>query len=155
MMNGIPASHGIGIGSICVIEEHNLHYDAVKIEDVAAEKKRFEDAVDKFKKETSEMAEDIRKRIGPKEAEILESHLIMIDDPTMAGEMQKLIDAGQCSESAVEAVCDMFIGMFSQMDDEFMQQRAADIRDIKVSLLKILLAVEDVDISKVPPGPFS
>ena len=152
MLSGISASHGIGIGSIRVIKEHDLHYEAVKIEDTGAEKKRFEDAVEQFKKETAEMAEEIRKRIGPKEAEILESHLLMIDDPTMSGEMRKLIDAGQCSESAVEAVCDSFISLFSELSDEFMQQRATDVSDIKLSLLKLLLGVEDTDIRKVPPG---
>lgn len=152
MLSGISASHGIGIGSIRVIKEHDLHYEAVTIEDIGAEKKRFEDAVEQFKKETAEMAEEIRKRIGPKEAEILESHLLMIDDPTMSEEMRKLIDAGQCSESAVEAVCDSFISLFSGMGDELMQQRATDVSDIKLSLLKLLLDVEDTDIRKVPPG---
>ena len=98
------------------------------------------------------MAEDIRKRIGPKEAEILEGHLVMISDPSMSGEMNKMIAAGQCAEASVEAVCDMFIGMFSKMDDDMMRQRASDIADVKVSLLKILLGIEDVDISKVAPG---
>jgi len=152
MYLGIPASRGIGIGSICVIAEHELKYDNAKIEDVAAEQKRFQDAIDKFKVETTEMAEDIRKRIGPKEAEILEGHLVMISDPSMSGEMNKMIAAGQCAEAAVEAVCDMFIGMFSKMDDDMMRQRASDIADVKVSLLKILLGIEDVDISKVAPG---
>ncbi|MCR4756935.1 MAG: phosphoenolpyruvate--protein phosphotransferase [Butyrivibrio sp.] len=152
MFKGIAASRGIGIGSVCVIKEHDLSYEAKKIEDTAAEKDRFNNAIEKFKKETSEMAEDIRKRIGPKEAEILEGHLVMISDPTMSGEMSKMIDAGQCAESAVEAVCDMFIGMFSKMDDDMMRQRASDISDVKVSILKILLGIEDVDISKVAPG---
>lgn len=152
MLSGISASHGIGIGSIRVIKEHDLHYEAVTIEDIGAEKKRFEDAVEQFKKETAEMAEEIRKRIGPKEAEILESHLLMIDDPTMSEEMRKLIDMGQCSESAVEVVCDSFISLFSELSDEFMQQRATDVRDIKLSLLKLLLGVEDTDIRTVPPG---
>jgi len=152
MYNGIAASRGIGIGSICVITEHDLSYESKKIEDVESEQKRFSDAVESFKKETSEMAEDIRKRIGPKEAEILEGHLVMISDPTMSGEMSKMIAAGQCAEAAVEAVCDMFIGMFSKMDDDMMKQRASDISDVKVSLLKILLGIQDVDISKVPKG---
>ena len=152
MYNGIAASRGIGIGSICVIKEHDLSYDKVKVENTEAEKQRFTEAVEKFKEETTAMAEDIRKRIGPKEAEILEGHLVMISDPSMSGEMCKMIDAGQCAEASVEAVCDMFIGMFSQMDDELMQQRASDISDIKVSLLKILLGIEDVDISSVAPG---
>ena len=152
MYNGIAASRGIGIGSICVIAEHELKYEAVKVEDTESEKARFDKAVEQFKKETAEMAEDIRKRIGPKEAEILEGHLVMMSDPSMSGEMGKMIAAGQCAESAVEAVCDMFIGMFSKMDDDMMRQRASDISDIKVSLLKILLGIEDIDISKVAPG---
>lgn len=152
MYVGIAASRGIGIGSICVITEHELKYDAVKVEDTESEKARFDKAVEQFKKETAEMAEDIRKRIGPKEAEILEGHLVMMSDPSMSGEMSKMIAAGQCAESAVEAVCDMFIGMFSKMDDDMMRQRASDISDIKVSLLKILLGIEDIDISKVAPG---
>ena len=152
MFKGIAASRGIGIGSICVIVEHDLSFEKKKIEDTAAEKVRFNEAVEAFKAETSAMAEDIRKRIGPKEAEILEGHLVMISDPSMAGEMTKMIDAGQCAEAAVEAVCDMFIGMFSQMDDEMMKQRASDISDIKVSMLKLLLGIKDIDISKVEPG---
>ena len=152
MFKGIAASRGIGIGSVCVIKEHNLNYEAKKVEDTAAEKDRFNNAIEKFKKETSEMAEDIRKRIGPKEAEILEGHLVMISDPSMSGEMAKMIDSGQCAESAVEAVCDMFINMFSKMDDDMMRQRASDISDVKVSILKILLGIEDVNISQVAPG---
>lgn len=152
MFKGIAASRGIGIGSICVIKEHDLNYEAKKVEDTAAEKDRFNNAIEKFKKETSEMAEDIRKRIGPKEAEILEGHLVMISDPSMSGEMAKMIDSGQCAESAVEAVCDMFINMFSKMDDDMMRQRASDISDVKVSILKILLGIEDVNISQVAPG---
>lgn len=152
MFKGIAASRGIGIGSVCVIKEHDLNYEAKKVEDTAAEKDRFNNAIEKFKKETSEMAEDIRKRIGPKEAEILEGHLVMISDPSMSGEMAKMIDSGQCAESSVEAVCDMFINMFSKMDDDMMRQRASDISDVKVSILKILLGIEDVNISKVAPG---
>ena len=152
MYQGIAASRGIGIGSICLIVEHELKYDAVKITDVEAEKNRFQKAVARFTETTAAMAEDIRKRIGPKEAEILEGHLVMISDPTMSGEMEKMIATGQCAEASVEAVCDMFIGMFSKMDDDMMRQRASDISDIKTSLLKILLGFEDIDISKVAPG---
>ena len=98
------------------------------------------------------MADEIRKNIGPKEAEILLGHAVMISDPAMSGEMFKMIEAGQCAETALTAVCDMFIGMFSQMEDEMMRQRASDISDVKVSVLKKLLGVEDIDISKVAPG---
>jgi len=152
MYKGIEASRGIGIGSICLIVEHDLSFESKHIDDVESEKARFNEAIEEFKRETAQMAENIRNNIGPKEAEIMEGHLAMIADPTMAGEMTKMIDAGQCAEAAVTAVCDMFIGMFSKMEDDMMRQRASDISDIKISLLKLLLGIEDVDISKVAPG---
>ena len=152
MYKGIAASRGIGIGSICRIIEHDLSFEAKKIDDPAAEKERFHKAIADFVEETNAMAEDVRKRIGPKEAEILMGHAVMISDPAMSGEMDKMIDSGQCAESALTAVCDMFINMFSQMDDDMMKQRASDIADVKVSVLKKLLGIEDIDISKVAPG---
>ena len=152
MYNGIAASRGIGIGSICRLIEHDLSFEAKMVEDSEAEKKRFQDAIDSFVKDTEAMADDIRKNIGPKEAEILLGHAVMMSDPAMSGEMFKMIDAGQCAESALTAVCDMFIGMFSNMEDEMMRQRASDIEDVKVSVLKKLLNIEDVDIRNVAPG---
>ncbi|MCR4903443.1 MAG: phosphoenolpyruvate--protein phosphotransferase, partial [Butyrivibrio sp.] len=152
MYKGIAASRGIGIGSICLLAEHDLSFENKKIDDIEAEKKRFNEAIDKFKEETTIQAADVRERIGAKEAEIIEGHLVMASDPAMSGEMLKLIDSGQCAEAALSSVCDMFYGMFSSMDDEMMRQRASDIADVKTSILKILLGIEDIDISKVAPG---
>ena len=84
MYKGIEASRGIGIGSICLIVEHDLSFESKHIDDTEAEKARFNNAIEAFKTETSAMAENIRKNIGPKEAEIMEGHLAMIADPTMA-----------------------------------------------------------------------
>ena len=152
MYKGIEASRGIGIGSICLITDHDLSFEAKHIEDTETEKNRLGAAVETLKVKTAAMAENIRKNIGPKEAEIMEGHIAMMTDPALSGEMNKMIDAGQCAEAAVTAVCDMFIGMFSKMEDDMMRQRASDISDVKTGLLKGLLGIEDVDISKVPQG---
>ena len=152
MYKGIAASRGIGIGSICRIIEQDLSFEAKLIEDTEAEKARFQKAVDDFINETFAMADDVRENIGPQEADILMGHAVMIQDPAMSGEMINMIDSGQCAESALTAVCDMFHGMFSGMEDEMMRQRAADIMDVKVCVLKKLLGIEDIDISKVPQG---
>lgn len=152
MYKGIAASRGIGIGSICRIVEQDLSYEAKIVADTAAEKDRFQKAIDEFVEETFAMAEDVRKNIGPQEADILMGHAVMIQDPAMSGEMFSMIDAGQCAEAALTAVCDMFHGMFSAMDDEMMRQRASDIADVKVCILKKLLGIQDVEISKLPAG---
>ena len=152
MYKGIAASRGIGIGSICRIVEQDLSFEAKIISDTAAEKVRFQKAIDDLVEETFAMVEDVRKNIGPQEADILMGHAVMIQDPAMSGEMFSMIDAGQCAEAALTAVCDMFHGMFSAMDDEMMRQRASDIADVKVCILKKLLGIQDVEISKLAPG---
>ena len=152
MYKGIAASRGIGIGSICRIIEQDLSFETKLITDVAAEKARFQKAIDDFVEETYAMAEDVKKNIGEKESEILLGHAVMISDPSMSGEMFSMIEAGQCAEAALTGVCDMFYGIFSTMEDEMMKQRASDIADVKVSILKKLLGVEDIEIGKVPAG---
>ena len=152
MYKGIAASRGIGIGSICRIVEQDLSFETKMVSDTAAEKARFQKAIDEFVEETYEMAEDVKKNIGPKESEILLGHAVMISDPSMSGEMFNMIEAGQCAEAALTGVCDMFYSIFSTMDDEMMRQRASDIADVKVSILKKLLGIKDIEISKVAPG---
>ena len=152
MYKGIAASRGIGIGSICRIIEQDLSFETKMVSDVEAEKARFQKAIDDFVEETYAMAEDVKKNIGEKESEILLGHAVMISDPSMSGEMFSMIEAGQCAEAALTGVCDMFYGIFSTMEDEMMKQRASDIADVKVSILKKLLGVKDIEISKVPKG---
>lgn len=152
MYKGIGASAGIGIGNIVIIKEQSLEYTARTVTDVEAEIARINGAIDTFSAKTQAMAEDIKQRLGEKEAEILEGQLLMVMDPSLTSEMENLIKAGQCAESALETVCDMFIQVFSMAEDELTRQRATDIHDIKTRVLKILLGVEEVDISAVPAG---
>ena len=152
MYKGIAASRGIGIGSICRIIEQDLSFETKMVSDVEAEKARFQKAIDDFVEETYAMAEDVKKNIGEKESEILLGHAVMISDPSMSGEMFSMIDAGQCAEAALTGVCDMFYGIFSTMEDEMMKQSASDIADVKVSILKKLLGIKDIEIGKVPAG---
>lgn len=152
MFNGTPVSDGIGIGKVLIIEENSLEYTPKTVEDTEVESQRFRNAVDEFCKNTLEQAENLRKSTGDKEAEILEGHIAIIKDPYLCGEIEKLIDDGQCAESALEYMCDMFIAMFSATDDELTKQRAADVRDIKTGVLSILLGVQEVKISSAPSG---
>ena len=152
MLNGTPASDGIGIGKVLIIEEHSLEYTPNTVEDTEAESQRFRNAVDEFCKNTLEQADNLRKSTGDKEAEILEGHIAIIKDPYLCGEIEKLIDDGQCAESALEHMCVMFIAMFSATDDELTKQRAADVRDIKTGVLSILLGIQEVKISSAPSG---
>jgi phosphotransferase system enzyme I (PtsI) len=152
MLKGIGASDGIGIGRVMLIVEQSLKYTPTTVTDVDAELKRYREAVDRFCENTMQQAESIRKSTGDKEAEILEGHIAIIRDPFMGGEIEKLIQAQQCAEAAVEQICQMFIDMFSATGDDLTMQRAADVRDIKDGVLSILLGVQEVKISDAPTG---
>ena len=151
-LEGVAASPGLGIGTVMVIAEPCLAYEAVEVADAEAEKSRLHGAIEAFSALTREKAEVVRERVGDAEAAILEGHVLMISDPFMVAEMDNLIDAGQCAEAALDTVCETFAAMFEAADDDLTRQRAADVRDIKSGVLCQLLGVREVDVSRVPRG---
>ena len=152
-MKGTSASAGIGIGKAAIVEETELVIKKETISDAAAEKERFHAALNQAMEETDALAKDLATRVGEKEAEILNGHLMLLSDPMLTGEIEITI-AGEnaCSEYAIESVCNMYADMFASMGDELMQQRATDMRDIKTRMQKILLGVSSVDIASLPAG---
>ena len=152
MIKGTPVSEGIGIGKILLLEEATLEYTPHAVADPKAEVERFRAAVDALTEETRRDAAVLRETAGEKEALIMEGHISLINDPALKGETENLIMGGQCAEAAYESMCDMFIGIFSSMEDEMMRQRAADVRDIKAGLMRILLGVKQVRVSDAPKG---
>ena len=151
-LEGVAASPGLGIGTVMVIADPCLAYEAVEVTDAEAEKSRLHGAIEAFSALTREKAEVVRERVGDAEAAILEGHVLMISDPFMVAEMDNLIDAGQCAEAALDTVCETFAAMFEAADDDLTRQRAADVRDIKSGVLCQLLGVREVDVSRVPRG---
>jgi phosphotransferase system enzyme I (PtsI) len=150
MLKGINASGGYGIGNVLIVKEQNLEYTPKTSCNPDEELKRYRDAVADFCLKTEKAAERMRNTVGEKEAEILSGHIIMMKDPYMNSEIEKLINAGKCAESALEEICDMFIMVFSSAEDELTKQRASDVRDIKDAVLSILLGAEQTDISQAP-----
>ena len=99
------------------------------------------------------MVESMKVTAGEQEAEILEGHIMMIQDPAISEQIEAKIDGEKINaEAAVEEACDFFAQIFAMADDELTQQRASDLGDIKTRLIKILLGIEEVDISAVPEG---
>ena len=149
MLKGVGASAGIGIGKVICIREQNLDYSQVQYQGREQEKARLKQAVETFCEKTQRMAEDIRQRVGQKESEILSGQVMMLSDPFMVSQMEDAIQSGSCAEAAVDTVCQMYIEMFSNVEDELMKQRATDIGDIKTRMLRLLLGVESVDMASL------
>lgn len=152
MYKGIGGSAGYGVGNVVIISNALPQYEARQITDTEAELTRLANAVDQFVEKTMAMAERIKASVGEHNAGILEGHVMMVSDPFMQDEIKGKIRQGICAEQAVDEACDMFITIFSQTEDELTMQRATDIADIRVRLLKLLTGAADVDISEVPKG---
>ena len=152
MLKGIGASQGYGIGNAVIIRDINLDYSAVKYSTAEKEKARLRKAVDEYIAETDALTQELKKNAGDHEAEILQGHIVMLQDPFMLSQMEDNIDGGAVAEAGVDAVCNMFIDVFSGADDQLTRQRASDGRDIRDSLLRLLLGGQSVDICAVPRG---
>ncbi|MBS6955075.1 MAG: phosphoenolpyruvate--protein phosphotransferase [Enterocloster asparagiformis] len=153
MKKGTGASSGIGIGKAVIVEEAELVIKRETVADVEAELGRFKGALEQSVKDTEVLAADLATRVGEKEAEILQGHIMLLSDPMLTGEIENSIkNDGVNSEFAIETVCNMYADMFASMGDELMQQRATDMRDIKTRMQKILMGVRSVDISSLPAG---
>ncbi len=152
MKKGIAGSAGYGVGKVVIISDAKPEYENRTITDIDAEIKRYDDAVAAFTEKTHAMAEAMKESVGEHNAEILEGHILLLTDPGMDEITKGSIMSGTCAEAAFESTCDMFAGMFQMADDELTRQRATDIGDIKVRMLKILTGTPDVNISEVPAG---
>lgn len=153
MLKGTNASSGIGIGNAVIVEEKELVIKRETVLDAAAEVERFKGALDLTLKKTEELAADLATRVGEKEAEIMQGHMMLLMDPMLTGEIETAITGESiCAEYAIEQVCTTYADLFASMDDELMQQRATDMRDIKTRMQRELLGVESVDIASLPAG---
>ena len=153
MLKGTNVSSGIGIGNAVIVEEKELVIRREAVADAAAEVERFKGALDTTLKKTEELAADLATRVGEKEAEIMQGHMMLLMDPMLTGEIETAITGESiCAEYAIEQVCTTYADMFASMDDELMQQRATDMRDIKERMQRELLGLESVDIAALPAG---
>ena len=153
MFKGIAGSEGIGIGRVVIIEEHEAVIEDKTITDVDAEIQRVQSAIEKFVNVTTEMADKMEATVGAKDADILRGHIMLLRDPTIEEQIVALIRSEKVTaEKALDQVLEQTAELFAQIPDELLQQRATDFRDIKTRIVKILLGIEELDISAVPAG---
>ena len=153
MYKGTNASDGIGIGTAVIVEEAELIITRREVNDTEAEVQRFKGALETTIAETQKMAEDLAARVGEKEAEIMQGHMMLLSDPMLTGEIENSISNDKVNaEFAIETVCNMYADMFASMGDELMQQRATDMRDIKVRMQRTLMGLQSADVSSLPAG---
>ncbi|KPB05203.1 phosphoenolpyruvate--protein phosphotransferase [Bacillus sp. CHD6a] len=141
-IQGIPASSGIAIAKAYRLENPELSVDKKTIDNAQAEVERFEKAVEISKTELEKIKEHAHKELGADKAEIFSAHLLVLSDPELLNPIKDKIKSDSVNaEFALDETAGMFINMFEQMDNEYMKERAADIRDVTKRVLAHLLGV--------------
>ncbi len=153
MIKGIAGSEGIGIGNVVIIEEQEAVIEKKTITDTDEQILRLQGAIEKFVENTNMMAEKMEKQVGAKDADILRGHITLLQDPVIEEQISALIISSKITaEMALDQVLEQTAEMFEQIPDELLRQRATDFRDIKSRVIKILLGIEEQNISEVPAG---
>src|SRR6478735_495184 len=141
-IQGIAASSGIAIAKAFRLENPELTVEKKSVTEVEAEVERLEAALEKSKSELEIIREHARKELGDDKAEIFEAHLLVLSDPELINPIKdKITNENVNAEHALDEVAAMFINMFESMDNEYMKERAADIRDVTKRVLAHLLGV--------------
>ncbi|MDO4872895.1 MAG: phosphoenolpyruvate--protein phosphotransferase [Carnobacterium sp.] len=143
-LHGIAASDGIAIAKVYTLTEPDLTVTKVTVEDSEKEVSRLDDALAASIKDVELIKETALKNLGEEEAQVFDAHLMVLSDPELIGQVKDSITSNKVNaESALKEVTDMFISIFAGMEDNpYMQERAADIRDVSKRVLAHLLGVK-------------
>jgi phosphoenolpyruvate-protein phosphotransferase (PTS system enzyme I) len=142
-IQGIAASSGIAIAKAFRLEEPELTVEKKSINDAEEEVQRFNAAVEKAKSELEVIKERAKEEMGEDKAAIFAAHLLVLSDPELLNPIiDKIRSENINAEFALKETADMFVQMFESMDNEYMKERAADIRDVTKRVLAHLLGVQ-------------
>ena len=141
MLKGIAASDGVAVAKAYLLVQPDLSFETVTVEDTSAEEARLDAALAASQDELSVIREKAVESLGEEAAAVFDAHLMVLADPEMTGQIKETIRAKQVNaEAALTEVTNMFIAIFEGMDDNpYMQERAADIRDVTKRVLANLL----------------
>ncbi|WML29144.1 phosphoenolpyruvate--protein phosphotransferase [Neobacillus sp. OS1-32] len=142
-LKGIAASNGIAIAKAYLLVEPDLSFEKQTVDDGNAEVERFRTALEKSKEELKLIQSHAAEKLGADKAAIFEAHLLVLSDPELTGPIEEKITGEKTNaEAALKETADMFVSMFEQMDNDYMKERAADIRDVTKRVLSHLLGVQ-------------
>lgn len=150
MYTGTSASPGIALGKALIYEQEELIIEKKEINSVKEEINRFDEALQISKKELKEVKQKALEELGEDKAAIFEAHLMVLDDPELINSTKSKIESENLNaEFAFKTIIDQFIQMFESMDNEYMRERAADIKDVSGRVLRHILGKTVVDLANL------
>ncbi|QNW74372.1 phosphoenolpyruvate--protein phosphotransferase [Staphylococcus aureus] len=144
LTKGIAASDGVAIAKAYLLVEPDLTFDKnEKVTDVEGEVAKFNSAIEASKVELTKIRNNAEVQLGADKAAIFDAHLLVLDDPELIQPIQdKIKNENANAATALTDVTTQFVTIFESMDNEYMKERAADIRDVSKRVLSHILGVE-------------
>ncbi|HHC5310691.1 TPA: phosphoenolpyruvate--protein phosphotransferase [Staphylococcus aureus] len=144
LIKGIAASDGVAIAKAYLLVEPDLTFDKnEKVTDVEGEVAKFNSAIEASKVELTKIRNNAEVQLGADKAAIFDAHLLVLDDPELIQPIQdKIKNENANAATALTDVTTQFVTIFESMDNEYMKERAADIRDVSKRVLSYILGVE-------------
>ena len=150
MLKGIAASSGITIAKAYKLETPVLNVVQKTGCNAEEEVARYQRAVDESRAEIEKVKEKAAAKLSDEELAIFDAHLMVVDDPAMAEEVETMCrEQGVNADYALETIANNYIAMFESLDDAYMRERAADIRDVTRRILHHLLGIKVADLSLI------
>ncbi|MCA1295101.1 phosphoenolpyruvate--protein phosphotransferase [Paenibacillus sp. alder61] len=149
MIQGIGAAAGVAIGKAFVLPAWEWDVPDRRMEkvDLAKEFERLYEGIRTSKTEIEFMKNEIKETVGVAESSIFDAHIAILEDPVFMSEIQGIIERQyKAAEVAVKEAIDHFVTMFDLLDDEYMKERALDIKDVGNRLLKHLLGTPEITL---------
>ena len=152
MITGIPASPGIVFGKALVLKEEKIVLDTQKISEdqIEGEVARFYAGREAAVEQLNSIHQRALKSLGEEKAAIFEGHLMILEDEELEEEIIDYLRSNKVNASvAASKIIDQQVEMLSEIDDEYLKERAGDIRDIGNRLIKNILGMHIVDLGDI------
>jgi len=149
-VKGLGVSPGIGIGKAVVIDKASINITKNYIKDAGNELDRLMNAIEAAKEQLNELYVSTIDELGEKEAQIFKSHEMMLEDDTFISDVENRIkQEGVNAEYALNETSNVYIKMFQSIEDEYLRERAEDIKDVMNRVIRILMGISSVDFSNL------
>ncbi len=144
-ISGTGTSKGMSIGTAYIYKKQLLDVKKKLTEDSEEELKRLSEAMERASFQIQQLIEKTKRNIGEKEAQIFEAHLLILQDEEFTDPIQEMIQLEKVNAPyAIDQIGRVFQEMFAQMDNPYMQERAADIKDLSQRLIRNVIGIEEI-----------
>ena len=148
-LTGVAASPGVASAEVLVLEDE-VEYEERTVDDIAGEKKRLEEAIAKSKEQLAKIKAKVKREMGDEKAQIFAAHLKAVEDPELIKAVEKKIDEEKINaEAGVDQAIEEFAAKLEALDNEYMQERAGDFRDVGSRIIKNLLGLNTVSLAQL------